>query len=177
MFFRKEEKPRPPKNKEISWRTVSKQTVFANAPPKYSFPVPPRQTCRTKEIWLGPPGNDSASALFHRAIILQILNHHFTKEHCSLSKKVKPWWVIPTTKSAVSTCVVIHSSKLLAVKPNYSHFNIYINYSADENTQKDVYAEIFHASVKYCIWGVCILTYRCLSFPQSIWFHIYCESC
>lgn len=74
------------KYKEISWRNVSKWTVLANTPPKYSFssPVSPdmqdwRHSTWTTWQWF------SKLSLFHRAIKIQILNYHLIEEPCYLS--------------------------------------------------------------------------------------------
>lgn len=101
------------KNKEISWRNVSKWTVLANTPPKHSFSSPSSPDMQDwKDFtwitwqWL------SKCSLFHRVIKIQILNHHLIEEPWSLSQKLKPWWANPNNKSAVSTWVTCSEASL-----------------------------------------------------------------
>lgn len=108
---------------------------LANVPPTYSFLFLPQQTRRTKEICLGPPGNNSASHLCF-AEQLRILKDHCIKQPCFISKKEKPGE--PTELLGQQHLHELsHTATSLAAKPSSSHCNVYGKYTADQNMHKD----------------------------------------
>lgn len=120
----------------------------ANVPPTYSFLFLPHQTCRTKEICLGPPGNDSASRL-SIAEQLQILKDHCIKQPRSVSKKEKPG---EPTELLGQQCLhePSHTATSLAAKPSSSHRNIYSKYTAGPNVHRDnIYAQMLYAALYF----------------------------
>lgn len=142
---------------------------LANVPPTYSFLFLPHQTCRTKEICLGPPGNGSASRL-SIAEQLWILKDHCIKQPGSASKKEKPG---EPTELLGQHCLheLSHTATSLAAKPSSSHHNIYSKYTAGQNVHTDhIHAQTLYAALylrqrceHYNIWiGLC--------FPSCIFF-------